>query len=68
MQIFLGACVFFIAVILLAYMPGKLALLLLKRTLSPLEDVTLTCLLGLLVSGLAFWLILFAHQARLYVL
>lgn len=68
MQIFLGACLFFIAVILLAYIPGKLALLLLKRTLSPLEDVTLACVLGLLVSGLAYWLIVFAHQARLYVL
>jgi hypothetical protein len=68
MQIFFGACLFFIAVILLAYMPGKLLLLLLKRTLSPLEDVTLACVLGLLVSGLAYWLIAFAHQARLYVL
>jgi hypothetical protein len=68
MQIFLGACLFFIGVILLAYIPGKLALLLLKRTLSPLEDVTLACVLGLLVSGLAYWLIVFAHQARLYVL
>jgi hypothetical protein len=68
MQIFLGACLFFIAVILLAYVPGKLVLLLLKRTLSPLEDVTLACVLGLLVSGLAYWLIAFAHQARLYIL
>jgi hypothetical protein len=53
MQIFFGACLFFIAVILLAYVPGRLVLLLLKRTLSPLEDVTLACVLGLLVSGLA---------------
>jgi hypothetical protein len=68
MQIFFGACLFFIAVILLAYIPGKLVLLLLKRTLSPLEDVTLACVLGLLVSGLVYWLITFAHQARLYVL
>jgi hypothetical protein len=68
MQIFFGACLFFVAVILLAYIPGKLALLLRKRTLSPLEDVTLACVLGLVISGLAYWLIVFAHQARLYVL
>jgi len=68
MQIFFGACLFFVAVILLAYIPGKLALLLLKRTLSPLEDVTLACVLGLVVSGLAYWLIALAQQARLYVL
>jgi len=68
MQIFFGACLFFVAVTLLAYMPGKLALLLLRRTLSPLEDVTLACVLGLVVSGLAYWLIALAHQARLYVL
>jgi hypothetical protein len=68
MQIVFGACLFFVAVILLAYMPGKLALLLLKRTLSPLEDVTLACVLGLVVSGLAYWLIALAHQARLYLL
>src|SRR6266487_1352576 len=51
MQIFFGACLFFVAVILLAYLPGKLALLLLKRTLSPLEDVTLACVLGFVVGG-----------------
>jgi hypothetical protein len=68
MQILLGACLFFLAVILVAYMPGKLVLLLLKRTLSPLEDVALACVLGLLVSGAAYWLIAFAHQAHLYLL
>lgn len=68
MQIFFGACLFLVAVILLAYMPGKLALLLLKRTLSPLEDIMLACVLGLLVSGLAYWLIAVAHQAHLYIL
>jgi hypothetical protein len=66
MQILLGACLFFVAVILVAYIPGKVLLLLLKRALSPLEDVTLACVLGLLVSALAYWLIAFAHQARLY--
>jgi hypothetical protein len=68
MQIVFGACLFVIAVILLAYVPGKLLLVLLKRTLSPLEDVTLACFLGLVVSGLAYWLITYAHQARFYLL
>ncbi len=68
MQIFLGACLFFIAVVLLAYMPGKLLLLLLKRTLSPMEDFTLACVLGLLVSGLAYWLIAFSRHPHIYVL
>ena len=66
MQILFGACLFFIAVVLLAYVPGKVLLVLLKRTLSPLEDVTLACFLGLIVSGLVYWLIGFAHQARFY--
>ena len=66
MQIVSGACVFVIAVILLAYVPGKLLLIALKRTLSPLEDVTLACFLGLIVSGLVYWLVGFAHQARFY--
>jgi hypothetical protein len=66
MQIFFGACLFFLAVVLLAYVPGKLLLLFLKRTLSPLEDATLACVLGLVASALVYWLIAFAHQARFY--
>ena len=66
MQIISGACVFVIAVVLLAYVPGKLLLIALKRTLSPLEDVTLACVLGLVVSGLVYWLMMFAHQGRFY--
>ena len=58
--------VFVVAVILLAYVPGKLLLIALKRTLSPLEDVTLACFLGLVVSGLVYWLVTFAHQERFY--
>ena len=50
MQIVSGACLFVIAVILLAYVPGKVLLIALKRTLSPLEDVTLACVLGLEMS------------------
>src|SRR6476661_3708639 len=66
MQIFVGTCLFFVAVILLAYVPGKLLLIALKRALPPLEDVTLACVLGLVVSGLVYWLMTFAHQGRFY--
>ena len=65
MQLFLGTWIFFIAVVLLAYVPGKLLLVLLRRTLTPLEDVTLACFLGLIVSGFVYWLITFGHQSRL---
>ena len=53
---------------MLAYVPGKLLLIAVKRTVSPLEDVTLACVLGLVVSGLVYWLITFAHQERFYLL
>ena len=66
MQIFFGACLFFVAVILLAYVPGKLLLIALKRALTPLEDVTLACVLGLVLSGVVYWLMTFAHQGRFY--
>ena len=66
MQIFFGTCLFFVAVIMLAYVPGKLLLMALKRALTPLEDVTLSCVLGLVVSGLVYWLMTFAHQGRFY--
>jgi hypothetical protein len=66
MQIFFGTCLFFVAVILLAYVPGKLLLIALKRALTPLEDVTLACVLGLVVSGLVYWLMTFANQGRFY--
>jgi hypothetical protein len=66
MQLFFGTCLFFIAVVLLAYTPGKLLLIALKRTLTPLEDVTLACVLGLVVSCLVYWLMTFIHQGRFY--
>src|SRR6478609_1572235 len=66
MQIFFGTCLFIVAVILLAYVPGKLLLIALKRALTPLEDVTLACVLGLVVSGFVYWLMTFAHQGRFY--
>ena len=66
MQIFFGACLLFVAVILLAYVPGKLLLISLKQALTPLEDVTLACVLGLVVSGAVYWLMTFAQQGRFY--
>jgi hypothetical protein len=68
MQIFVGACIFVIAVLLLAYLPGKLLLIALNRTLNPLEDVTLACFLGLILSGLAYWLIMYVGQSRFFLL
>jgi hypothetical protein len=66
MQMFFGACLFFVAVVMLAYVPGKLLLVALKRTLGPLENVTLACFLGLVMSGLAYWLITYTQQARFF--
>ena len=68
MQIFVGTCIFVVAALLLAYVPGKLLLIALNRTLSPLEDVTLACFLGLILSGLAYWLITYVHQASFFLL
>src|SRR5262249_15812078 len=56
------------AVVFLAYVPGKLLLIAFKRTLSPLEDVTLASVLGLVVSGLVYWLMAFAQQGRFYLI
>jgi hypothetical protein len=66
MQTVSGPCLFIVAVILLAYVPGKVLLIALKRVLTPLEDVTLACVLGLVASGLVYWLMTFAHQGRFY--
>lgn len=68
MQIVSGACLFVNASILLAYVPGKLLLIALKRTLTPLEDLTLACVLGMVVSGLFYWLFTFANLGRFYLL
>lgn len=59
---------FFLAVAGLAYLPGEVLLLFLKRKLSPLEDVCLASSVGLLMSGLVYWLMGFGHQGRLYLL
>src|SRR4051812_40761044 len=66
MQIVSSVSAFVIAVIFLAYVPGKLLLIALNRRLSPLEDVTLACVLGLVASGVVYWLMMFAHQGRFY--
>jgi hypothetical protein len=55
MQIFSGACLFYRRHFT-GIVPGKLLLIALKRALTPLEDVTLACVLGLVVSGLVYWL------------
>jgi hypothetical protein len=65
---FLGVCFFFITVVLLVYVPGKLLLLLLKRTVSPLEDVTLASFVGLILSGVIYWFVTFVRQARYFLL
>ena len=53
---------------MLAYVPGKLLLMALNRVLTPLQDVTLACVLGLVVSGLVYWLMTFAHLGRFYLI
>jgi hypothetical protein len=66
MELLFGTCLFLIAMVLLAYMPGKLLLFLFRRRLTPLEDVTLACFLGLVASGLVYWLITFAGRSQLF--
>ncbi|MEP7071702.1 MAG: hypothetical protein ABI839_04895, partial [Verrucomicrobiota bacterium] len=68
MHIFSDACLFFVMAVGLAYLPGKLLLLFLKRELRPLEDICLASSAGLLISGLAYWLIAFLQQERFYIL
>jgi hypothetical protein len=68
MQIFAGACVFTLAVIVVAYLPGKILLVWLKRKLGLLEDISLSCSLGLLISGLVYWLVAFFRQPHFYIL
>ncbi len=52
----------------LAYAPGALLLLLLKRSLSPAEHITLSCVIGLVVSVGVYWLFGFVHLFHLYFL
>ena len=68
MHFFLGALLFLLATAALAYVPGALLLLLLKRSLSSAEYITLSCVIGLVVSAGVYWLFGFVHLFRLYFL
>ena len=68
MQIFLASCLFVLAVLGLAYVPGKLLLLLSNRRVSPLEEASLACSAGLLISGLVYWVIAVFNREHFYVL
>ena len=68
MQIFLASCLFVLAVLGLAYVPGKLLLLLLNRRVNPLEEASLACSAGLLIRGLVYWVITFFNREHFYVI
>ncbi len=68
MHIFLGSLVLLFATAALAYAPGALILLLLKPSLSPAEHITLSCVIGLVVSAAVYWLFGFGHLFHLYFL
>ncbi len=68
MHIFPGALFFLFATATLAYAPGALVLLLQKRSLTPVEHVTLSCVLGLLMSASVYWIFGFFHLFHLYFL
>lgn len=68
MQILIKTFVFCLAIIVLAYLPGKLLLLLMKHRLNPLESVMVACFLGLIGSSLVYWFFVFGHQASFYFL
>ena len=59
---------FLAAVVVLAYCPGKLALERFNPVLSPLEDLTLSLVFGLIVSGGVYWLVAFCGGAHYYYL
>src|SRR5262245_44427622 len=68
MTILTGTALFLLAVVALAFVPGKLVLRWLKASVSPLEDVTLSLVLGLIVSGCVYWAVAFLGGERLYFL
>ena len=68
MHIFLGALIFLFATIVLLYAPGALLLRILKRSLSPLDHFTLSCVIGLLISTSVYWIFGFFHLFHLYFL
>jgi hypothetical protein len=68
MHIFLGALIFLFATAALVYAPGALLLRLLNRSLSPLDHVTLSCVIGLLISASVYWIFGFFNLFHLYFL
>ncbi len=68
MKILLAPCLFFVAVVGLAYLPGKFFLILLRRKVGRLEEITLACSAGLLMSGVVYWFSVFLHEGRFYIL
>ncbi len=66
MSIFADACLFLVSAFLLGYVPGKLLLLLGKSTARPLENFTLACILGLVLSGLVYWVFGFTDRENFY--
>jgi len=59
---------FVIAVMVVVYFPGKLLLDAARLSLSPLEDLALALVLGMVVSSLIFWGTAFLSLANLFVL
>ena len=59
---------FLAAVTVLGYCPGRLVLERFNPALSPLEDLTLSLVFGLLVSGCVYWLVAYCGGAHYYFL
>jgi len=65
-EIFRHSLLFLVAVAMLAYAPGRLALRTLGRRLHPTEEATLSLVLGLILSGCVYWLLGFIGAARYF--
>jgi len=59
---------FIIAILVVVYFPGKLLLDTARLRLSPLEDLALSLVLGMVVSSFLFWVTSFLAVANLFVL
>ncbi len=59
---------FVISVLLVIYLPGKLLLDLSKTQLRPLEDLTLSLVVGMTVSSLLYWVAAFFQPSKLFLL
>ena len=62
-----SALLFLWGVLSLGYAPGALLLYLLARSSTPLEHVSLAVTLGLVTSGIVYWLVGIARWAELFV-